>query len=166
LAGEGRPFEFEGKSYLLSPRLDFRGEAAFAAWAATEAAHAVERTYKELGPELLNVYRAGHRHDLGARHYDFTGGITGQAVFSDAGVVRLAVLLSQMVKGNLTPEVADRVRADREAWKRLKEQVWDASVPNWREPAPEAGPAPGSAPSGSSQPDSPASPGATPGTKS
>jgi hypothetical protein len=127
LLGVSVDFEYEGKTYRLSPRT-LRVEAAMEVWAETQALDAVERQRHRLGPAAYERLLAIWQRDVASCDvYCYDGEVITRAVsFPGPGLKHLALLQLSYDQGQqhkATAELVDTIFRDRRddfaAYKRL-----------------------------------------------
>jgi hypothetical protein len=158
--GVPAPFEFEGKTYSVSP-VNVEVAAAFEVWLEGRALDAIRRhapnpaSPERLGAGLLlpGEHMAAHeiwQRDVACGLYEFEGPVALSARYSLAGRKHLALLQLQFASKGVTPHLVDRIFKDRGeggALERLQAAQAQVAAPNGQGPA-------GSVPAGQTPPGS------------
>lgn len=122
----GLPVEFTWKDrvYKVAPRT-LEIEGMFSRWVSDQSLQQV--LAHELPPHILQAQLDGWRHDLAARLYDWTGWICIQAVNSEAGRKRLALLQLGKLNRTATAALVEQIAAEPEKWTELLLKMKEAS---------------------------------------
>jgi hypothetical protein len=117
-------FTFLEKTYKVHPRT-LELEGMFSRWVSDQALQQI--LAHNLPPHILQAQMDGWRHDLAARLYDWTGWISIQAVNSEAGRKRLALLQLAKLNKGVTVDLVEQIAADSAKWAELLLKMKEAS---------------------------------------
>jgi hypothetical protein len=130
------PFEFQGKTYRVTPEPTFQIEAAYQLFLEREAYLAVHRHKGTLDPGDYEAQLKGWRHDLAAKEYAWGSEVCFRALRSEPGWRELAYLLMRHAEAQggqpepVTRDLVERIAKDPEKARELLAVVWGVKDPN------------------------------------